>query len=1705
MFPFDEKPISKIRTSLDIERYGKQSLLRALNIGRVVAFVGSGASLYFGQPRWKEIKYRTAMLFFVLENCIYKSVLWENDIEFEREYKHSILPVALEINEVWDQDSFDTMHFVKLCEGYFEEVGALINKHGGLTEEDLTKLFILAYKNGKPVRSAKKPGNGRSEYGPSISNADGISKPIVSRNEFRLTFAERFKSIVPVVKNESDGSQASDDTLRQATSIIDLLKAKEFNNDELMEDLINDAILFGNKAATDLEIFDGLRALRTELGIGRYLTLNYDLELERMLLEEVRSAPVSSDDFFRSFLNNLEHKDNELIQEYDRGPGRAVYLKSASGRVLRSTSSRKETLADLFAFGAFPTNYETSVHHLHGRVDDATNMIVTSHDYQTIYYGQNEQKKSFDEARHAVFTGSDVLVLGMGHSETDVLKPLRDFLELESNRREAHGMVYYLTSSKLDGLHANPEMAFTAAKLENMALAQKLHQTYGMYTLFIDHCFAERLGVSRKTKNQWQKGTARLFAARVELAYYRNLCDGKKSLTSKDNRFADGDSSKIWRKVFGDLLSSDDDELPEVMLARKFMAMLLSNHCNARNKLENIDLKISAKCVIMALDQRLLNRGVVATIKKISRERNDWWMKWSSTPGLRWAVYGPHLYTRNQDDSSKFQIDDSTNALNGKPLVWRQMNLVCDFGDAPTELGKAERTTQFTSLINETSAARQDAIALAEDKNIKYPEKTTLPEKYPAAIARLSIAPGGGKARIISFFTNEQNICGTETTRDFPFQYLFNTENSASATSLYRKTKSAGCFSAHLTFTLEFSSIIVGIVRFLQLRMMEFKSEVESVKPGDESQQEDGRWEKLVGEQLQKPQGRRPGLAILKDIYELLMDVCPDDGWSTRVVIILSYVDHLVDKNGDAYSPIHREFFRLISGWNNHAKHTRLPIDLILVNCHADKPIRYLSIEKSIKKNMERRSKEWVKNKWKFRHVRGCALQYWTPLERVNEENLIEEALLFSAKNLQKPIEKMEPDIIRDNILKILKKNGVIELPAGLRTFAQRRVVYAYLMAGLAVDLYAFAAKPYAEKGKSLESKFHIDFANLWDKHTQFLEAAYTRERTQGLFDALLTTYRRLDRDTGTADFVTHSRNQEKIESQKLERLSALVVDHLALFSHPVSPKTLSQCPEIFELLPKRVDGPCSVKTILEKLVQRGFACRYKKYSTVCLSVIDLPPDSSDSENSSGSEINRFVYSLDTKLTSALRAKANFSVYGHYSGVPFQPSLFSEQTENSIKPEYSHFMRVSAVVRALVKDTHTEIVELCETDYWASSENVPNQKVELIEFSDSLRAAYALIRGTFSLSVVSRLGDEMGTSYDRWPYDEYRTWVRKLLNTATLLTRVINEFREVNAKEDILAINEPFFRDEVAWLYNERALISFVQGRLFDALPLFGQALTVLGTTSQQNDPQSYKSTRRRVMVNLALAQLERGHIKRAHDAFSNIIEETSRRWKGDTPSTVNVYASGYLALCQHLSDDFANACEGYKNVIKQMEKFGFTRGQCIFRRHYGDLLRAMSKSRSDDEYLEAINQLKSAEELAMGIRATELQNYTLIAQARLHRDMQRRPEALENLRRVEEFSRKMGIQKMLTEVLKVRGEVLLAEGEATQAGFVTSQSIAMAKRNGMRLRKISAALIQAEILSTRNQKKDAARLLREILVESQSLGYATKTSAATKLLSTLS
>jgi len=1268
MFPYDEKPISRIRTSLDIEKFGRQSLLRALNIGRVVAFIGSGASLQFGQPKWSELKEQSANLFSNLEECVKNSKDFGKDGKHEKEYKATLGALSDEIKEVRNSKSFDTIHFVRLCENYFEEVDGLLKKYGLTTDE-----FSCA----SPL-------------------------PPTSRKAFREDFANRFKSVV--FENEKQ-------TLRQSDQITRVLRTETLKLNQSVIDELEEI----KDVSRDIEEFDGSRALLTELDIRRFLTLNYDLEIERMLLEETRSAPFASHKQFMHFVNDSQQNQSEAaVQHYDRGAGRAVYLKSASGRVMRSTSSNQETLADLFAFGAFPTNYDASVHHLHGRLDDPENMIITSQDYQNIYYGKSEQKKSFDEARHAVFTGSDLLVVGMGHGEADVLKPLRDFLELETNRKDAHGVVYYLTSSKLSG-EEDPKQALESARSENLALTQELYQTYGMHTIFIDHSFSNISGAIGSVSN-WPDGSAEIFSARAELAHYRLLCDKKMPFVNWRIENLPEKYTQLCLAIRGDQ-SSSVEEFREVIIARKFMEDLKNNGViEEKPELDNEERNEAIK-IIDSLEQRLRSRGIVLAIKALRKERNQWWRKWSTKPGIRWPVFGQHYYkfsdavsangieNKNRIDRvslDKFEIDTDASCIN-KPLVWRTSNLDCNFGNKPIELGNIKSRAQFSNFLSATCEARIEALKSSYEYNKESgrPTEERVPDKYPAAIVRLSMAPGSGKGRLISFFTNKQKICCFSSSVDnssseYPFQFLFQKDNlHKQGDSLKKNPNVVGCFAAHLTFTMEFTSTITGLTRFLQLHLVNLRN---MEFPEGSNVYQDKRWNQLLSLSMYHPKNAASDLEILGKILSFLIDVCPAQGWSCRVVVFLSYLEQLVDENGDAHSPIHREFFRMISGWNNSIAHSKLPIDFVFINSHADKPIRYLSIEKPIAPDADRRSEEWQGSMWKFRHDRGRALKYWTPLGSVVEKNLIEEALYFSATlSPDIPAEHKPSDLV-DAILQIVPPHDDYRLPDGLRVFTSQRVVYGFLMAGLAVELYAKASREVARERVAEE------FLSLWEANTDILDAAYTRGSTQGLINSFFSLYRRLDKKVDSSQTSgTLIRNKEGNFSQESARLVALVVDHLALFSYPVTADTLARCPEIFELLNLiDSDGEYTVLLdVLKKLVSRGFVSRFKTVNH-------------DEENLH----EEYTYVLHTVISSSLRSSSDLSVYGHYS----------------------------EVVRALVKDTHSELVDISNT-----TENIctPEYRDCLINYGERLRSAYALIRGTFSLSVVSRLGDEVGVNYSR--------------------------------------------------------------------------------------------------------------------------------------------------------------------------------------------------------------------------------------------------------------------------------------------------------------------------------------------------------------------
>lgn len=1752
MFAYDKKPTYKLSTGSDIARYGRQSLLRALSIGRVIAFTGSGTSYVFGQPTWSKMKQHATELFFFLDNSIIASKFWKKNKGFTREFKTKLSHIVHEIEELANHSESETPEFLELCETYFKEVEPLLKKYG-VSSKDLSKGAKRAYRLDKKrgLFECQKKNHPPSNYNPKLygdasgKNARENSLPlsVVPKKkskrcppatvlEFRAHFTKIFYSSDAASEKQKNGKNLRTGEINRGDiyhQLGDLTKkAKLKKKSKVTKSQLYSAAQSLPKAEKDIQALDSCRALHAKLGISRFMTLNYDLELERMLLEETRSAPGAQHERFIEFLDDPSTFQNFDTSEKESGRGRSVTLSSGSGRILRSTSSRKETLADLFAFGAFPTNYNASVHHLHGRIDDPKNMIITPKDYQRIYYANSDQQRSFDEARHAVFTGSDILFIGMGHKEHDVLKPLRNFLELQTDKRESYGKVYYFTAANLAEpkkceKYSLSEVAWKSRQ-KCLQLTQMLHQTHGLLTLYSDF--------SLENFEAWHEHQASIFQARAELDYYCR--EAKLSIRRTKKKFeVELWNEKHFKKLFGKNMALSENMPGQVELKFARAIVVFLNSLNTKDK----TVTSRANKLLNTIKNRLHNRALVEGVNAFYDEKSDWWENWSKWPGLRWAIFGEHRYEVQKGKNTKHvRIAKNREKFTAEePLVWRQTNMDVHFIGNKAELTGKGACSQLSHFIDLTNQAAKKAIA--RTPKFKKAASGASASQFvkitnPAAVARISMAPGAGKGRLMNFLVEKRQLAdkngkyldvrfgkvkSTDIVNAYPFQLLFRREGESDKFSKTNTINYIGCFAAHLTFSLEFSSLIFGLCRFLQTLLDDF---IDTSKLTDDQKKE---FKLLRDHQYHNNQPDRVmGLELLDRIFNLLASTRPAGGWKTRSVILFSYLDRLVDEQGDGYSPTHRHFFRLLNGKHDPDRYAKLPLDFVFINCDATKPIRYLSQERLLQHKAESKLSLRVDDDWHIRRDRNIALRHWKELRKVDPFSIFDEALNNIARQRRKS-KKSAAKAVKSiyQHLDVDIKNKQFDFSRNeLRSFAKRRVLYGYCIAALIFELWLHEKKKTRKKTKVAKN-----LRASWSRVSIDLSNAIASGKTVGFFTELIRIYRRLDRKyTGKYKKKSQKsmaqRNREEIDSQNCERLASIVVSHLALFDFPISAAVLKACPEIramekhFHTSKKSPhnDVDAKIDEILHGLAERGLVSKYWKYSFL---------NRRESFTKSGEErrnLDNFVFALDPQVSSAIRSEMRISIFGFSNVVPFQVSLYPSQAINSVKPDIAHYYMVCDIVRELVRETHAQMVnynQYKKTDIRNFKGNKGKLKgyiTELQTMSEKLRSAYALIRGTFSISVISRLNGEDDAFEVSQPFDEYRGWTRELLNSSILLAELVEQVRgKFSAKkiaqtgaDPVLPVNQPFFRDEVTWLFNERAMVSFIQGRLFDAQPLFDRAREVTSGAHRADEPVSYRAAQRRIILNQGLVSLERGHIRVGQLQFEELVRQTSPRWSSDTPSTVHCYAKGYLALCHHLCDNVDDASKGYRAVIEELGNMGQLRGQSIFLRHHADLLRAKSKSRDDNHYLEAIDALNSSEQIAQSIRAVDLQNYALISRARLQRDMKLRSEALENLRNAEKYSKSMGNQKLLCEVLKVRGEVLLADGEATQAGFVTAQSVAMAKRNGMRLRKISAVIIQAQIMIMRGQRNDAARLLQEVLLEAQTFGYAVKAGAATQLLSAL-
>ncbi|MEL6795004.1 MAG: SIR2 family protein, partial [Pseudomonadota bacterium] len=203
-----------------------------------------------------------------------------------------------------------------------------------------------------------------------------------------------------------------------------------------------------------------LEAAMRDLRLNRFLTLNYDLEIEREFHRWHRTTGAEARDATaaREIGGRRDRRsDFDVLcgfgDENERGPDRSLRLRDLPHDVkhvdgtrpsVRSNTLHPGNVGDLVNFAMHPRTFEAQVFHLHGRCDKPAEMVLTEKDYQRVYLGSGEQEHTFDEALSAIFAGNEVLFIGVGMDETDMLRPLRQFVSQDNSPDFARRPVYAL-------------------------------------------------------------------------------------------------------------------------------------------------------------------------------------------------------------------------------------------------------------------------------------------------------------------------------------------------------------------------------------------------------------------------------------------------------------------------------------------------------------------------------------------------------------------------------------------------------------------------------------------------------------------------------------------------------------------------------------------------------------------------------------------------------------------------------------------------------------------------------------------------------------------------------------------------------------------------------------------------------------------------------------------------------------------------------------------------------------------------------------------------------------------------------------------------------------------------------------------------------------------------------------------------------------
>lgn len=298
----------------------------------------------------------------------------------------------------------------------------------------------------------------------------------------------------------------------------------------------------------------------------------------------------------------------------------------------------------------------------------------------------------------------------------------------------------------------------------------------------------------------------------------------------------------------------------------------------------------------------------------------------------------------------------------------------------------------------------------------------------------------------------------------------------------------------------------------------------------------------------------------------------------------------------------------------------------------------------------------------------------------------------------------------------------------------------------------------------------------------------------------------------------------------------------------------------------------------------------------------------------------------------------------------------------------------------------------------------------------------------------------------------------------------------------------PFYQEEIVWLLNERGVLSLAQGDLYAAETTFSLAFGA----NAELEGECYHPNRCRLLLNRALLWIERGKINEARRCLADLrlglMEARCHKSENDSETRlVLALAGGYEALCDDLQGLTEPADFGYRRAIRGLDRLRQHRAMAIFEFHRGMLLQMQPGAEQE-----------AARCFARGLAAGEAGRHTDIVYririAKAEIDRRRKVidegEALAIHRAAREYGEQFDMHRVTVQALGASSQLRLEVGEVEAAANDASRAMALATRYGMALSRISLRIMAGRALEKRGDVANARFMFERALGAAERIGY---------------